>query len=563
MRLVLSTFILITFLVFGWSRTAIETDAAPAPAPDASPARSTHEPSAWILGPIQGADGKERQVKDNLDAIEKYDLPITAFHFDARDWQTCAGNGRFRYSKNILERMRARNMRAIFWTVPLIGLNCPEYQTALANDYFVRDAQNNVIVTDNFTGNGSWIDFDKPAAIAYYHTLLDRVRYRVGKVLGGFYTDDVRHENNYGESAYAEKYAQDVLNYTRTYVPDGEVVFKRFGKNIPGDAWLEQNAHIAYMNDLATNFAGMQEGIRRIFDSTAFIPLAFNEFSGFSSTPPDSETYIRRSHFGAFQPVMENVAKKFQPWDKVFDPAVMEAYRYYSNLHWELIPYLHSYDQAAYEMYTPIFRDMNTARFSTRVGNEFFVKYVTEYTRQVRVVFPPGEWINYWNESEVYQGGKMIYYPVPLGREPIFILRGAIIPMQVRNGVTGHGSAAYAGALTVNVYPAGHSTFRYYDPANGWVTFDAQSVKQRIALCTLDQVPSQALIYRIGQVRSKPNVVRVKTGAVSINGSWGRKLPERTSEDAAASSSKGWFYDASAKRLIVKVSSHGTNCRAP
>jgi alpha-D-xyloside xylohydrolase len=563
MRLVLSAFLLITFLVFSWSSVPIETRAAPARSPDAAPTWSAGEPAAWILGPIQGADGKERQVRDNLDAIEQYDLPITAFHFDAHDWQTCAGNGEFRYSDEVLKRMRARNMRAIFWTVPLIGLTCPEYQIALANDYFVRDAQGNVIVTDNFTGLGSWIDFDKPAAIAYYHTLLDRVRLRVGNVLGGFYTDNVRHENNYGEIAYAEAYALDVLNYTRTYVPDGEVVFKRFGKNTPGNAWLEQNAHIAYMNDLPTTFYGMKEGIRRVFDSTSFIPLAYNEFSGFSSTPPDTETYIRRMHYGAFQPVMENVAKTLQPWDSHFDPALMEAYRYYGTLHWELIPYLHSYDRAAYETHTPILRDMNSARFSARLGNEFFVKYVTGYTRQVRIQLPPGNWINYWNESEVFPGESIIYYPVPLGREPIFILRGAIIPMQVRNAVTGHGTTASAGALTVNVYPAAHSTFRYYDPKNGWLTFDVQSVKQRLALCTLDQIPSKPLIYRIAQVRSKPNFVKTENGAVNLNGSWGSQLPERASESEVAGSNKGWFYDALAKRLIVKLSALGTNCAAP
>jgi hypothetical protein len=227
------------------------------------------------------------------------------------------------------------------------------------------------------------------------------------------------------------------------------------------------------------------------------------------------------------------------------------------------MPYLHSYDREAYETHTPIFRDMNTARFSTRVGNEFFVKYVTDYTREVRVKFPPGEWINYWNDAQVFRGESTISYPVPLGHEPIFILRGAIIPMQVRNAVTGHGTPASAGALTVNVYPAVHSTFRYYDPTNGWLTFDVQSVKQRLALCTLDQIPFQPLLYRIAQVRSKPNFVRTADGAVSVNGSWGSLLPERANESDVAASTKGWFYDASAKRLIIKLSTLGTNCPAP
>jgi len=554
-QLLTLSIVLTCLLVIAWSVSPDRTDAAPE--------WQTFSPPHWILGPIQGADGSERVVLNNFEKLAASKVPITAFHFDAPDWQTCTGNLQFRYSDAVLDWMRARKIRGLFWTLPLIGVQCPEYQVALTNGYFVKDGQNNVIVTNNFAGHGSWIDFDNPAAVAYWRSLLDGLRARVGDVLGGFYTDSVRPDKRGGAVAYGETYALDMLNYTRLHIPDGDVVFKRYGVNTPSDAWLNQYAHVAYVNDLPTDFSGMKTGIKRVFATAPLMPLPYNEFSGFANSAPDSETYIRRMHWGAFQPVMENVPYGKQPWDPSFSPQVMQVYRYYATLHKELEPYLHSYDQQAFEDKTPLFRDMNAARYSTRLGNEFFVQYVTSYTGAVQVKLPPGVWVNYWNEAEIFQGNRTIMYRAPLGKEPIFIARGAVIPMRVWGSLTGHGSGQSQNALTVNVYPIDHSTFRYHDAANGWLTFDVKGPTRSIALCTLDNVPSEPIIYRIASIARKPDSVTEQNGAVGVNTAWGTPLTERKNVKAVGRNASGWSYDAAAKRLWVKISTLGTDCPAP
>lgn len=554
-RLIPFTILLIGILALTWSAAPNESDAAPE--------WQSYAPPLWILGPIQGADGTEKNVLTNLDKMEEYGIPITAFHFDSPDWQTCTGNLQFRYSDTVLDRMRAKNIRGLFWVVPLIGLECPEYQVALANNYFVKDEKGQVVVTNNFVGHGSWIDFENPDAVAYWHSLLDNLRARVGDVLGGFYTDSVRPDKRDQVIAYGEAYALDLLNYTRAHVSDGDVVFKRYGVNTPGDAWLRQYAHVAYVNDLATDFSGMKTGIERVFATSLLMPMPYNEFSGFHKTAPDSETYIRRMHWGAFQPLMENVPLTKQPWSPSYSPQVMRAYRYYATLHAELAPYLHSYDQAASETKTPIFRSTNSSSYQAQLGNEFFVKYVTEYADSVPIKLPPGKWINYWDESQVIKGPRILSLSVPWGREPIFIARGAIIPMYVKSALTKHGTNQSAGALTVNVYPTKHSTFRYHDITNGWLTLDVTKKNKRFALCTLDAVPSEPIIWRLGSVKKKPTSVTAENGAVGVNTAWGSALPELSSDAAVGGSTGGWYYDANAKRLIVKISTLGTNCPAP
>ena len=532
-------------------------------ATDAAPEWQSFPPPHWMLGPIQGADGNEKAVLENLDKITQTKIPITAFHFDAPDWMTCTGNLQFRYSDAVLDKMRARGIRGLFWVVPLIGLDCAEYQFAKDNGYFVLGQDGQPVVTQNFAGHGSWIDFNNLAAVAWWLGLLDGLRARVGDVLGGFYTDSVRPDKRDGAIEYGEAYARALLDYTRTYIPDGNVVFKRYGVNTPSDAWLNQYAHVAYVNDLPTNFDGMQTGIKRVFRTTPFMPLPYNELSGFAGTPPDSETYIRRMHWGAFQPVMENVPKGKQPWDPIFSSQVMQMYRYYGTLHRELEPYLHTYDQLAFETQEPILRDTDTNRYSARLGSEIFVQYITDYVRKVQIKLPRGQWVNYWNESEIFQGNQTIAYPVPLGKEPIFIARGAILPMHVSSGFTGHGTQNSDNALTLNVYKFGHSDFRYHDAVNGWLRFDVTTAKTRAALCTLDAVPSEPIIWRIINTTEKPKRVAEQNGAVGINTTWGTALPEKKSESAVGGASSGWYFDARAKRLIIKISNLGTDCPAP
>jgi hypothetical protein len=354
-----------------------------------------------------------------------------------------------------------------------------------------------------------------------------------------------------------------LLNYTRANIPDGDVIFKRYGKNTPSDEWLNQNAHIAYVNDLPTNFYGFQVGISRVFDTTPLMPLPYNEFSGFNATPPDAETYIRRMHWGAFQPVMENVPKTAQPWDSRYPSQVMQVYRYYANLHAELAPYLMTYDRVAYESKIPILRDMDPAKYSTRLGDEFWVQYVTDYVTTVKIRPPTGEWLNYWDPTQIFRGDKTYSYRVPLGKEPILIRRGAIIPMHVTGNTTGHGTKAASRALTLDTYPIQHSTFEYYDPTNGWMTFDVTTDKQQAVLCTLGGVPSEPVLWRVNNVRNKPNSVRVQNGAVGINTPWGTKLPERATESKVGQAANGWFYDSLGKRVIVKLSALGTDCPTP
>ncbi len=516
-------------------------------------------PPAWILGPMWGSAEDDRYINDLLWQIDDKRIPITAFHFDSDRWQTCANNGEFRWGNAVLDRMRGHNppIRAIFWILPFITKNCPEYGVAASKGFFVRGGDGNPFVSSGWQGTGSWIDFNNPEAVAYWHSLLDRIFVRAQGVIGGFYTDDL--EGGLG-SWYSDVFVRDLLDYTRSKVPDGDVIMKGYGLDTPSNAFLSKYGHIAYVNDLDSSFTGMREGIRRVLSTANLLPAPFNELTGYAMRAPDGETYARRIHWGALQPVMENdnLPKNAVPWDPQYPPQVLASYRYYATLHWELVPYFHSYDQLAYRNNSPIFQQTNAARYSTGLGKELFVQYVTDNTQNVDVALPAGQWINYWNEQQVYTGPTTISYPVPLGREPIFVRNGAIIPMQVRDDVTGHGTTASVGALTVNVFPNGHSTFVHSEGSKS-LTFDVEQAGNQLTLCT-SATPSRPLIYRIARWNSAPAKVTASQGAVGVNTGWGTPLPPLGSEAAVDGSGGGWFYDAARQHLIVKLTQVGSHC---
>jgi alpha-glucosidase (family GH31 glycosyl hydrolase) len=179
-------------------------------------------------------------------------------------------------------------------------------------------------------------------------------------------------------------------------------------------------------------------------------PAAYCEFSGFDSqNRPTEETYFRRLHFGAFQVVMEYIAKvDCLPWAPPYSAALLKAYQYFTWLHWELVPYRHSYDWNAYETNQPIFREPDPNAFTAKLGEELFVAYLTAPgVMTMKVALPAGRWIDYWDTSWVFDGPTTIDQPAPLGREPVFLRAGGIIPLQVARPYTGHGTRASAGSL--------------------------------------------------------------------------------------------------------------------
>lgn len=376
----------------------------------------------------------------------------------------------------------------------------------------------------------------------------ERLRSRLGGALLGFYLDD----------GTSDEELQRVNDYMRSASPGGfENIAKSHQSREPSttDAGLSRLANVTYVADLANDFAGLREGISRVLDKSRLLPAPLNEFTAYdyeTRTGPDEETYYRRLHWGAFQPIMAHTPfGNSDPWRPEYSSDLLYAYRYYAWLHKELTPYFLSYARRMEEQPQLPLIQPGPGPFSMRVGDEIFVPFVTEKTPTIDIQLPAGQWVDYWDEERVVSG-SLSGHPAPTGREPVFLKLGAIIPMEVERDYTGHGTRESAGSLTLLVYPSGTSLSRYYeDEAGIWTTFKSVVDGDRLTLGA-DPAPRMSLLYRVARMPVRPASVWVSGQTVLVNQT-GSLAASASEAEVNESLSNAWFYDVAAQRLIVKV----------
>ncbi|HVO09786.1 MAG TPA: TIM-barrel domain-containing protein [Vicinamibacteria bacterium] len=378
-----------------------------------------------------------------------------------------------------------------------------------------------------------------------------RAHDRLGRNLLGFYLDD----------ASSDAELQQVSEFMQSAEPgDWENVAKAYQNREPSttDAGLSRWANVAYMGDLSYQFSGLKDAVDRMLAKAPYLPAPYAELTGYAyldAGRPDEEVYFRRLQFGALQPVMAHTPyANSDPWRPEYSASLLQAYRDYAWLHHELLPYFYS---AAFDMYeTPAHQVVQAGPMSSSllIGDVIYVPVVTESTRTMTIQLPAGQWIDYWDESRLLSG-TLSDYPVPLGREPIFVRAGALVPMDVQRSYTGHGTSESAGSLTVLVYPHGSSSFRYRaDADTHWITFTSTVNDTELTLAA-DSAPAEPVLYRVARWTAPPSSVVVDGLQVTVNGdSGGAEAAQLSSEPATNGSPvSAWFYDAGSQRLIVKV----------
>jgi alpha-glucosidase (family GH31 glycosyl hydrolase) len=339
---------------------------------------------------------------------------------------------------------------------------------------------------------------------------------------------------------------------------DWECVAKAYQNREPSasNTGLSKWANTAYVGDLSYDYAGLKEAVARILGKAPYIPAPFAELTGYAYLDrgiPAEDVYYRRLHFGALQPVMAHTPyANSDPWRREYGPDLVRTYRYWAWLHTELVPFFYSY---AYRMHETPDRSLlrrGPMTDALRVGNEIYAPIVTEPTETMDIRLPSGPWIDYWAESRLVSG-MVRDFPVPLGREPIFIRLGSLLPLDVRNAQTGHGTTQSSGSLTVLVYPNGTSSFRYREDARlPWITFTSQLTDTQLTLTADPGLPGQPVLYRVGRWDVTPESVGIDGARVTVN--QGGSVPRLFTEVAVNGSPvSAWFHDASARRLIIKV----------
>jgi alpha-D-xyloside xylohydrolase len=226
------------------------------------------------------------------------------------------------------------------------------------------------------------------------------------------------------------------------------------------------------------------------------------------------------------------------------------TYRFWAKLHHQLVPFYYSITQEAYAGRAVMIAPQGTMAqwagdYRYVLGNAFLVAPILDSSGRRDVALPAGaQWYDFWDlGAAARDGGTVVagFDATDRKKMPLYIRRGAIVPLSVDDDSTDLGSAASAGKLTVLVFPdISESRFALYEADDSITEITAHVVGSATEV-TLARAVRPTLL-RIRQ-EAAPTTVKLDGAALMAQ-------PDRASLDGAP---QGYYFDSSSRGLWVKL----------
>lgn len=174
-----------------------------------------------------------------------------------------------------------------------------------------------------------------------------------------------------------------------------------------------------------------------------------SDLSGYkciTDAPNDKEMYLRWAELSAAAPFMleENacsnpIGQSKTKWKLWNDEETVQVYAAMARLHTRLAPYWEVLIRTAHLNGTPIMRhpflvhpkepEALKAEFEYWLGPSLWAAPVVRRNARTRDTWlPPGKWVDF-DDRTVYEGGKHVAIPAPLGKLPLLLADGGIVPL--------------------------------------------------------------------------------------------------------------------------------------
>ncbi len=425
----------------------------------------------WSLGYANTAMGltdapdAQAQLAAFCDRLAEHDIPISAFHFGSG--YTTIGNRRYVFTWNrdkfpdphaAIERFARARVRTVVNLKPCLLDDHPAYADVAARGGFVRNRDSgSPCIMPFWDGEGSSVDFAGDEGTRWWQSGLAREVLDYGIDAGWNDNNEYGIWNEAGESAgfgkpipiQRSRPLQALLMTRATaeaqaaHRPD-ERVYTVTRAGPPGIQRYAQT----WSGDNTTSWKMLRWNIR--MGLTMSLSGMFNtghDVGGFFGPTPDPELLVRWVQSGAFSPRFIMNSWKADgsvntPW---LHPVVLALVRDAIRFRYRLMPYLYSlYRRAATQgepMLRPLFFDFDADPRTFADSDDFMlgpsllVASIVEPGQRRRSVYlpkGPSQWIDFWS-GRPYAGGRDVVVPAPLGRIPLFVPAGAMIPLTDSN----------------------------------------------------------------------------------------------------------------------------------
>ncbi len=509
-------------------------------------------------------EGTQESTLNHINGFLAHGIPVGATIID-RPWATDSNTfipdpGLYPDLKDYVDLFHSMNIKVIIWATSIVNDTASNFQEGKDNGYFLSGGK----TVPWWGGQGALLDYTNPEAVQWWHSQMDNILdmgIDCWKVDG---TDPMvllllpatGFDGSWISWAeYRDQCYRDFFEYTRARLGKDRVIMARpvddqvLRIGLPLVYTSRDVNFYGWVGDNDNDWGGLQHALNNMFSSAQFNFVSYgSDIGGFRSDGEMfKDVFIRWSQLGALCPIMENGGNgEHRPW--MYDDETLEIYRKYVFLHHALIPYIYSQAAYSYELGKPTMRPQAGA-YTYLLGDDILVAPFYKAGNERTVVYPSGTWIYLWDESKEYKAGiKKLTFP--LSEFPVFIKKGAIIPMDVVNDATGHGTFLSKDYLTILVYPEkGEKKFGLYEEKEKGSLISYEKNNNSIILKSTPT--NRSLLFRV-YGESIPQTVQSGSGM---------EFAKVTSMADLTSLPYGYYVDGKVTWVALKDATAGTEIR--